>query len=47
MQERRGGTRGWAMEGIVYAKRENDYFGLAKIREIMMGGEKGKPEEQS
>jgi serine/threonine protein kinase len=43
----KAGTSGWELEGIIYAKPENDYFGLSKIREIMMGGEDGKPEEQS
>ncbi|KXG49909.1 uncharacterized protein PGRI_058770 [Penicillium griseofulvum] len=41
----KAGTSGWAMEGIIYAKPENDYLCLSKIREFMMGGEEGKPEE--
>ena len=35
------GTFGWAMEGVVYATPQNDYFGLSKIRGILMGGEQG------
>lgn len=33
------GTLGWAMEGSVYANRQNDFFGLSKTREILMEGE--------
>lgn len=34
----KAGTVGWAMKGVVYATPQNDYFGLLKIREILMGG---------
>lgn len=38
------GTRGWAKEGITHANRENDLYGLAKIKEFLMkrGGSEGK-----
>lgn len=31
----KGGTRGWTMEGEAYASLENDFFGLARLRELM------------
>ncbi|PGH09737.1 hypothetical protein GX51_00417 [Blastomyces parvus] len=36
------GTIGWAMESPAYARKENDFFGLSKVREFLMGdgGEK-------
>ncbi|EFW22500.1 conserved hypothetical protein [Coccidioides posadasii str. Silveira] len=35
----KAGTVGWAMEDTVYAIWQNDFFGLSKIQEILMGGE--------
>ncbi|EAS37183.3 uncharacterized protein CIMG_02537 [Coccidioides immitis RS] len=35
----KAGTVGWAMEGTVYTTQQNDFFGLSKIQEILMGGE--------
>jgi serine/threonine protein kinase len=35
----KAGTDGWAMEGLVYATPQNDYFSLSKIREALMGKE--------
>lgn len=34
----KAGTVGWAVEGSVYATRQNDFFGLSKIRNLLMGG---------
>jgi serine/threonine protein kinase len=31
----KGGTRGWTKEGEAYARLENDYFSLAKLRAYM------------
>ncbi|KAM5476734.1 hypothetical protein MauCBS54593_000004 [Microsporum audouinii] len=35
----KAGTVSWAMEGAVYAARQNDFIGLSKIRRLLMGGE--------
>lgn len=35
----KAGTVGWAMDDLVYAKRENDFYSLSKIREILIGAE--------
>ncbi|KAI1767734.1 serine/threonine kinase [Hypoxylon sp. FL1150] len=46
-QERLGlkaGTKGWAVEGPGFARRENDIYGLSKIREYLIGGE-GKSDD--
>ncbi|KAM7214747.1 hypothetical protein V8F06_009912 [Rhypophila decipiens] len=32
----KGGTDGWAMEGITHARYENDFYGISKIREFLM-----------
>ncbi|EGC47225.1 serine/threonine protein kinase [Histoplasma capsulatum var. duboisii H88] len=32
----KAGTAGWAMEGTVYATRQNDFFGLSKIQKLLM-----------
>ena len=36
----KAGTFGWAIDGADYARRENDIYGLSKIREILMGRER-------
>ncbi|KAI4863258.1 serine/threonine kinase [Hypoxylon rubiginosum] len=41
-QERLGpkaGTEGWEIEGSGFARRENDIYGLSKIREYLIGSE--------
>lgn len=35
----KAGTVGWAMKDPAYATRQNDFFGLSKIRNLLMGGE--------
>ena len=34
----KGGTFGWAEEGITHATRGNDFYGISKIREFLMKG---------
>lgn len=31
----KGGTVGWALDGMEYARKENDFHGLLKIRELL------------
>jgi serine/threonine protein kinase len=32
----KGGTKGWALEGVTHAEYDNDLYGLDKIREFLM-----------
>jgi serine/threonine protein kinase len=32
----KGGTDGWALEGVTHAEHNNDFYGLAKIREFLI-----------
>jgi serine/threonine protein kinase len=33
----KGGTDGWVAEGITHANRQNDFYGLSKIKEFLAG----------